>query len=485
MTDIINTLAGIAAQDPLDLLRDHRAQAKENAQLSFEALLEPVDPGSFSHRDRYAVAAFTAGLLGSTSAEVFYRDLLRDEDESASLAVAQLLDAALTELASAESTAEVAGRQSARGPYGVYESANLSAENVAGPWFRVDGKSLEVLGPLVAAGLEFAHLLVLHPRDSRPAHVAALLVAGWDEDGIVTLAQLVSFLNFQIRISTGLAALAEAPVPAMVGGGHAEAQGRAAGDSASVGFGAGGFGAGDGTGSALGASAPRPFAPQPSASAHSSGATEDSQALAAVGDRVSVYPELKRPLNYQQAGLGWVPWIAPVAESELSEVQRDALVEAGRAKNAYFRLLARDPEALRARTLTDFDIFFNTSDGLGRAEREIAATAASRLNGCLFCASVHSDRAAQESGRRDTVQRLLDEGIGTDLGNPVWNAVVDASVALTLTPQTFGPEHVSRLREVGLEDGDIIDALNCAAFFNWANRLMLSLGEPEVLAPGR
>ena len=64
MADIINLLAGIAANDPLDGLRDHRAQAKENAQLSFEALLEPADPKGVSFRDRYAVAAFT-GLLGS------------------------------------------------------------------------------------------------------------------------------------------------------------------------------------------------------------------------------------------------------------------------------------------------------------------------------------------------------------------------------------------------------------------------------------
>src|SRR5699024_9538477 len=63
----------------------------------------------------------------------------------------------------------------------------------------------------LVAGLEFAHLLVLHPRDSRPGHLALLLEAGWDEDGIVALAQLVSFLNFQIRISTGLAALAHTP----------------------------------------------------------------------------------------------------------------------------------------------------------------------------------------------------------------------------------------------------------------------------------
>src|SRR5699024_500045 len=208
------------------------------------------------------------------------------------------------------------------------------------------------------------------------------------------------------------------------------------------------------------------------------------EALAAVGDRVSTYPDLNRPEVFQQSGLGWVPWIAPVAEAELTETQREALIEAGRAKNPYFRLLARDPAALKARTLTDLDIFFNTTDGLGRAERELAATAASRLNGCLFCASVHADRATEESGRRDLVQRLLDDGAEASLGDAVWDAVVEASVALTRTPQTFGPSHVTALREAGLANGDIIDVLGCAAFFNWANRLMLSLGEPEVLSAG-
>ena len=83
------------------------------------------------------------------------------------------------------------------------------------------------------------------------------------------------------------------------------------------------------------------------------------------------------------------------------------------------------------------------------------------------------------------MQRLLDDGAEARLGDAVWDAVVEASVALTRTPQTFGPSHVTALREAGLADGDIIDVLGCAAFFNWANRLMLSLGEPEVLAAGR
>jgi uncharacterized peroxidase-related enzyme len=76
---------------------------------------------------------------------------------------------------------------------------------------------------------------------------------------------------------------------------------------------------------------------------------------------------------------------------------------------------------------------------------------------------------------------MLDEGVGADLGER-WNAIVAASVALTSTPIAFGPEHVDRLRKAGLDDLAISDVIHSAAFFNWANRLMLSLGEPTPAA---
>lgn len=195
---------------------------------------------------------------------------------------------------------------------------------------------------------------------------------------------------------------------------------------------------------------------------------------------VTEYADLSRPDAFTQQGLGWVPWLLPVAEDDLTEQQRDALIEPVRAKMPYFRLLARDPEALRARTLTDLDIFFNVSGGLGRAERELAAAATSRHNGCVFCASVHAAAATRESGREADVQRLLDEGVEADLGDDTWNAVAAASVALADTPLEFGADDIRRLREVGLADDEIVDVIGGAAFFNWANRLMLSLGEPEV-----
>jgi uncharacterized peroxidase-related enzyme len=91
---------------------------------------------------------------------------------------------------------------------------------------------------------------------------------------------------------------------------------------------------------------------------------------------------------------------------------------------------------------------------------------------------VHARFASTYSKRRDDVQRLLDEGVGTDLGER-WNAVVKASVALAATPIAFGPDNIEELRRAGLDDAEIVDVINGASFFNWANRLMLSLGEPS------
>jgi len=195
---------------------------------------------------------------------------------------------------------------------------------------------------------------------------------------------------------------------------------------------------------------------------------------------VTEHPELDRPDRFTQQRLGWVPWLAPPAEDELTDRQREAMIEPQRARNPYFRLLARDPDTLEARTRADLDIFFNVDGGIGRAERELAATATSRRNGCVFCASVHSAAASRESGRSEDVQRLLDDGVEADLGDERWNAIAAAASALAETPSGFGAAEIERLRAAGLDDAEIVDVINSAAFFNWANRLMLSLGEPEL-----
>ena len=133
-------------------------------------------------------------------------------------------------------------------------------------------------------------------------------------------------------------------------------------------------------------------------------------------------PPHTAPTAFTRAQLDWLPWLEPLAVEAMSARHLASLVDPARVKSPYFRLLARDPDALEARTRTDKDIFYNTDGGLPRAERELAATATSRLNGCLYCASVHARHAATYSKREADIERLLDAGVTVDLGER-WSAI--------------------------------------------------------------
>lgn len=192
-----------------------------------------------------------------------------------------------------------------------------------------------------------------------------------------------------------------------------------------------------------------------------------------------LHPEAAGPDGFTQDQLRWHPWLQPLPIAEFEERHYEGVVDKIRAKNPYFALLAREPEILGARTKLDWDVFRNTDGGLPRADRELSATVASVVNGCVYCASVHARTASAESGRDDDVQRLLDDGPDAQLGDR-WDALADLAAAVTRTPVDIPAELITRLAGLGLDDLAIADAISGAAFFNWANRLMLSLGEPGI-----
>lgn len=174
----------------------------------------------------------------------------------------------------------------------------------------------------------------------------------------------------------------------------------------------------------------------------------------------------------------WHAWIEAAGPETASERQREAYETSVWPNSPYFRLLAWHPASLSSRTDLDRAIFLSRP-GLPRGDRELAATVASRVNGCELCASVHARFTATFSKDTETVSRLLSEGPETELEGRV-RAIVDAAAALTRSPSAFGKHHVLALRESGLSDADISDVIQATAFFAWANRLMLSLGAPAA-----
>ena len=184
------------------------------------------------------------------------------------------------------------------------------------------------------------------------------------------------------------------------------------------------------------------------------------------------------PLAFTLDVLDWRPWVETVDDVGITPEQEALLEEVVPATTGrpYYAALAHDVPALRERTKLFKAIMYGPG-GVRRADRELAAVSTARVNGCVYCASVHSRQAATISKRVDDVQRLLDEGIKAELDER-WRAIADFAAALTVTPPAATQAHVRRLRELGLEDLEILDVAQSAAFFSWANRLMLTLGEP-------
>ncbi|MGO2062721.1 peroxidase-related enzyme [Leucobacter sp. UCMA 4100] len=267
----------------------------------------------------------------------------------------------------------------------------------------------------------------------------ALEIAGVSADEIVLVSQVVAFTSFLLRALYALELLA-GPVPEVL-------------------------------------PAPRHDSPTAPSDGRREGRTS----------RGSLVPEA-----FTREVLAWEPWVPAVAEAELTPVQIDSFATKSSTNSEYFRLLARVPAVLRARSALD-DAVFLGAKGIARGERELAATVASRVNDCVYCASVHSRKAAFQTKREADVDRLLavplerdgawvakDVTVLAEGQDPRWRAIVLFSARLSELTPSASPEEVEALREQAIDESSIADIAFATAFFAWANRLMLTLGEAAV-----
>ncbi len=176
--------------------------------------------------------------------------------------------------------------------------------------------------------------------------------------------------------------------------------------------------------------------------------------------------------------LEWQPWLERVLDTDITDETRSRIVDAiGTAPNSdYIQVLANDFDAWRTRNTVHRHVYADDSKAAS-ARRELGATTASRINGCVFCASVHARMYAAAAKRRDLAQQFLDDGIEADLPEPE-SAVVELAAKVTLDPEGLVASDFQALRDQGFGDLELLDIVNYSAFFANANRLMLSLGGP-------
>lgn len=162
MPDTIDQAAGLSAEASLYALRRHRAKVVDATQRSHDLFFAP-DAQGLTLPERCLVAAYACHLSGATELARHYDQLGADSGVSDDLARAAVSDA----------------------PDAVGE-------------------------PRLRQILRFTRALIINPVEGEQAQIEALRQAGIADADIVTLAQLIGFVSYQLRVVAGLQAMQEA-----------------------------------------------------------------------------------------------------------------------------------------------------------------------------------------------------------------------------------------------------------------------------------
>ncbi len=113
---------------------------------------------------------------------------------------------------------------------------------------------------------------------------------------------------------------------------------------------------------------------------------------------------------------------------------------------------------------------------VSRAEREMVGVTVSRLNGCRYCLEHHSRGLARLlPDDRKQLAEALKQGDMDGLSQRE-QAMCQYAAKLTLRPASITQADIDDLARAGLSDREILDVAQAAAYFAYANRIVLGLG---------
>ncbi|MPM14130.1 hypothetical protein SDC9_60490 [bioreactor metagenome] len=126
---------------------------------------------------------------------------------------------------------------------------------------------------------------------------------------------------------------------------------------------------------------------------------------------------------------------------------------------------------------------FNDTCYLTDAQKEMIGMVVSSYNCCSYCLTTHGDNLRGMWKNAALVDKICyNFRSAKDELSAVDYALCEYAWFVTVNPQEIGQEQVDRLREVGLDDHQILEAAFVAGFFNYTNRWVSTLS--PVANPG-
>lgn len=122
-----------------------------------------------------------------------------------------------------------------------------------------------------------------------------------------------------------------------------------------------------------------------------------------------------------------------------------------------------------------FNLLVNKEGHLTNAERELVAVVVSGINRCTYCTVSHGAALRDYSGDPVTADLVAVNWRQADLP-PRERAIAEYAELLTRAPDEVGPQDLEPLREVGMDDHQIMELVQVIGMFNMTNRVASAIG---------
>lgn len=162
------------------------------------------------------------------------------------------------------------------------------------------------------------------------------------------------------------------------------------------------------------------------------------------------------------------------ATGKLKEIYDELVKSRGKLADVH-KIQSLRPESIKAHMALYMEIMYSRSE-LSRAERELIGTVVSIANGCKYCIKHHAEALNHYWKNDGKIEKLI-HGHYAEILSPKEIALGEFSRHLTTHPEQHEDNDFTlQLKRLGLSDAAILDVVLVTAYFNFVNRIVLSLG---------
>lgn len=124
-------------------------------------------------------------------------------------------------------------------------------------------------------------------------------------------------------------------------------------------------------------------------------------------------------------------------------------------------------------------VLHHNRNTLGRATLELLGVFVSQWNGCEYCREHHFAglrRHLRDDVQTEAIRRALEQDSWETSFEPRERELLRYAFKLTRQPHEMIEDDLQPMRDAGLTDGEILEANQVIAYFQYANRTVTGLG---------